>query len=60
MADDEIPKQRGTSSGEIGQNPVEISGKQCVPSPKEKPAYERKIEDDPSEEISDPVNKPTV
>jgi hypothetical protein len=60
MADEEIPKQRGTSSGEIGQNPVEIGNKQCVPSPKEKAANERKTEDDPSQEISDPVNKPTV
>jgi len=27
----EIPNQRGTSSGEIGQNPVEIIGKKTVP-----------------------------
>ena len=60
MADNEIPTQRGTSSGEIGQNPVEIAGKRCVPSPKDQPASERKHEDDPNEEIADPVNKPTA
>jgi len=27
----EVPTQRGTSSGEIGQNPVEIIGKKTVP-----------------------------
>jgi hypothetical protein len=26
-----LPNQRGTSSGEIGQNPVEIIGKKTVP-----------------------------
>jgi hypothetical protein len=33
MADEtkDIPTQRGTSSGEIGQNPVEIRGKQGKP-----------------------------
>jgi hypothetical protein len=27
-----VPNQRGTSSGEIGQNPVEIIGKHLAPS----------------------------
>jgi hypothetical protein len=33
----DVPSQRGTSSGEIGQNPVEIIGKKIVP-PGDKPA----------------------
>jgi hypothetical protein len=32
----DVPTQRGTSSGEIGQNPVEIIGKQPAP-PVDKP-----------------------
>jgi hypothetical protein len=32
----DVPNQRGTSSGEIGQNPVEIIGKQPAP-PLDKP-----------------------
>jgi hypothetical protein len=37
MADQstEVPTQRGTSSGEIGQNPVEVRGKQPVPPSKD-------------------------
>ena len=42
----DVPNQRGTSSGEIGQNPVEIIGKKTVP-PGDKSArdHEAKGED---------------
>jgi len=38
----DVPTQRGTSSGEIGQNPVEIIGKKTV-SPGDKPASDEKV-----------------
>lgn len=45
----EIPSQRGTSSGEIGQNPVEIIGKDTVQAGS-KPANDPKTkEEDPSD-----------
>ena len=39
----EVPTQRGTSSGEIGQNPVETIGKQ---PPKEKSADDPKAKEE--------------
>ena len=41
----EIPKQRGTSSGEIGQNPVEIIGKRPAP-PESQPANDGEVKED--------------
>jgi hypothetical protein len=46
----DIPNQRGTSSGEIGQNPVEIIGKRTVP-PGDKQAS------DATEEKEDPKSE---
>jgi hypothetical protein len=39
----DVPNQRGTSSGEIGQNPVEIIGK-----PIHKPAGDPKVKEEDS------------
>lgn len=43
----DVPNQRGTSSGEIGQNPVEIVGKQTMP-PGDKQASGRNIKEEDS------------
>jgi hypothetical protein len=43
----DIPNQRGTSSGEIGQNPVEIIGKPTVP-PGGKSAVVPKVKEEES------------
>ena len=55
MADhiEDVPTQRGTSSGEIGQNPVEI--RQPVPPPKEKPASGHRP--DTEEPVSEPRDR---
>jgi hypothetical protein len=42
---DEIPKQRGTSSGEIGQNPVETIGKQPTQNGEPDPASSEPLDD---------------
>jgi hypothetical protein len=49
MADqtNEVPNQRGTSSGEIGQNPVEIIGKLPAP-PKGQPEIDPKVKEEES------------
>jgi hypothetical protein len=41
----EIPKQRGTSSGEIGQNPVETIGKRPAQNEEPDPASSEPVED---------------
>lgn len=41
----DIPKQRGTSSGEIGQNPVETIGKQPAKKDEPDPASSEPVED---------------
>jgi len=46
----DVPIQRGTSSGEIGQNPVEIIGKQTTPPGDKRASTVTEEKEDPKSE----------